>query len=81
LSSEKIGKIWKKGKLKCEMIWKIWKKIVKRYGKYGRKLRNVKWYGKYGRKASRIGIRYGKYGRKLWNDMENMENMEEKLFF
>jgi hypothetical protein len=19
----------------CEMIWKIWKKIVKRYGKYG----------------------------------------------
>jgi len=21
----------------CEMIWKIWKKIVKRYGKYGRK--------------------------------------------
>jgi hypothetical protein len=59
--------------LKCEMIWKIWKKIVKRYEKYGRKLRNVKWYGKYGRKASRIGIRYGKYGRKLWNDMEKME--------
>ena len=22
----------------CEMIWKIWKKIVKRYEKYGRKL-------------------------------------------
>jgi hypothetical protein len=22
-----------------EMIWKIWKKIVKRYGKYGRKVR------------------------------------------
>jgi hypothetical protein len=22
----------------CEMIWKIWKKIVKRYGKYGRKV-------------------------------------------
>ena len=21
----------------CEMIWKIWKKIVIRYGKYGRK--------------------------------------------
>ena len=19
----------------CEMIWKMWKKIVKRYGKYG----------------------------------------------
>jgi hypothetical protein len=22
----------------CEMIWKIWKKIVKRFGKYRRKL-------------------------------------------
>jgi hypothetical protein len=22
----------------CEMIWKIWKKIVKRYGKYGQQL-------------------------------------------
>jgi hypothetical protein len=33
----------------CEMIWKIWKKIVKRYG----------------RKASRIVIRYEKYRRKL----------------
>jgi hypothetical protein len=32
-------KIRKKGKLKCKMIWKIWKiqkKIVKRYEKYGR---------------------------------------------
>jgi hypothetical protein len=36
-----IWKIWKKGKLKCEMIRKIWKKIIKRfekYGKYGRKV-------------------------------------------
>jgi hypothetical protein len=33
------------------MISKIQKKIVKRYGKYGRK-------------ASRIVIRYEKYGRK-----------------
>jgi hypothetical protein len=24
-----IWKIWKKGRLKCEMIWKIQKKIVK----------------------------------------------------
>jgi hypothetical protein len=24
--------------LNCEKIWKIWKKIVKRYEKYGRKL-------------------------------------------
>jgi hypothetical protein len=37
--------------LKSEKIWKIQKKIVKRYGKYGRK-------------ASRIVIRYEKYGRK-----------------
>ena len=22
----------------CEMIWKIWKKIVNRFGKYGRKI-------------------------------------------
>jgi hypothetical protein len=28
----------KKSKLKCEMIWKIWKKIGKRYEKYGRKI-------------------------------------------
>jgi hypothetical protein len=36
-----IWKIWKKGKLKYEMIWKIWNKasrIVKRFGKYGRKV-------------------------------------------
>jgi hypothetical protein len=38
LNSDKIGKIWKKGKLNSEMMWKIWKKIVKRYGKYRRKL-------------------------------------------
>jgi hypothetical protein len=39
--------------MKCEMIWKIWKKIVKRYGNYGRKAsRIVKRFGKYGRKAS-----------------------------
>ena len=56
----------------CEMIWKIWKKIVKRFGKYGRK---ISWIVK----------RFGKYRWKLWNDMENMdemwndmENMEEK---
>jgi hypothetical protein len=35
------------------MIWKIWKKIVKRYGKYGRKVSSiVKRYGKCGRKIS-----------------------------
>jgi hypothetical protein len=31
-----IGKIWKKGKLNSEKIWKIQKKILKRYEKYGR---------------------------------------------
>ena len=44
LRSEKRRQIWKKSKLKCESnsekIWKIQKKIVKRYEKYG----------KYGRK-------------------------------
>jgi hypothetical protein len=35
---EMIGKIWKKHKLNSEKIWKIQKKIVKRYEKYGRKV-------------------------------------------
>jgi hypothetical protein len=33
-----IWKIWKKGKLNSEMIWKIQKKIVKKQGKYRRKV-------------------------------------------
>jgi hypothetical protein len=33
-----IGKIWKKSRLNSEKIWKIQKKIVKRYEKYGRKV-------------------------------------------
>ena len=37
-NSEKIGKIWKKPKLNSDKIWKIQKKIVKRYEKYGRKV-------------------------------------------
>ena len=41
LNSEKIWKIQKKSKLNSEkiyeMIWKIWKKIVKGQGIYGRK--------------------------------------------
>jgi hypothetical protein len=41
-----------KPKLNSEKIWKIQKKIVKRYGKYGRK-------------ASRIVIKFGKYRRQL----------------
>ena len=35
-----------------EMIWKIWTKIVKLFGKYGRK-------------ASRLVKRYETYGRKV----------------
>jgi hypothetical protein len=46
----------------CELIMKIWKKIVKRYCKYGRK---ASWivirYEKYRRKANWIVIRIGKY--------------------
>ena len=48
-NSEMIWKIWQKPKSNSEMIWKIWKnncekirkiqrKIVKRYGKYGRNI-------------------------------------------
>jgi hypothetical protein len=62
----------KKSRLNCEQISKTQKKIVK-------------WYGKYGRKVSWMVKRFGKHSRKLWNDMENMEemgndmeNMEEK---
>ena len=36
-NSEKIWKIWKKDKLNSDKLWQIRKKIVKRYGKYGRK--------------------------------------------
>ena len=37
-NSEKIWKMWKKSKLKYEMILKIWKKIEKIYEKYGRNI-------------------------------------------
>jgi hypothetical protein len=36
LNSKMLWKLCKKNKLNCEMIWKTEKKIVKRYGKYGR---------------------------------------------
>ena len=43
-NTEKILKIWKKGKSNSEKIWKIQKKIVKRYEKYGKKGSGiVKW--------------------------------------
>ena len=69
---EMIGITWEKSKLNSEKIWKIQKKIVKRYEKYGW---NVKWYGKYGRKVSWIVKRYGKYRSKLWEYMKNMDEM------
>ena len=76
----------------CEMIWKIWKKVVwdVKYGKYGR---NPSWigkrYGQYGRKASWIVKIYEKYGRNpssivKWYGKygkkywKDMENMEER---
>jgi hypothetical protein len=34
---EMISKIWKKSKLKSKKIWKIQKKVVQWYGKYGKK--------------------------------------------
>jgi hypothetical protein len=37
LNSEKIRKIRKKSRLNSERTWKIWKKIVKKYEKHGRK--------------------------------------------
>jgi hypothetical protein len=36
-NSEKIWKLWKKGKSNREKNWKIQKEIVKRYEKYGKK--------------------------------------------
>ena len=53
-------------KLKCDMIWKTWQKIVKRYEKYGRKASwIVKTYEKYVRNPSWIVKSFGKYGRKM----------------
>ena len=37
-NSEMILEIWNKGKSNSEKIWKIQKKIVKRYGNYERKI-------------------------------------------
>ena len=60
-----ILKILKKGKSNSEKIWKIQEKIVKRFGKYGKKVSwNVKWYWKYGRKVSWNVKWYGKCGKK-----------------
>jgi hypothetical protein len=38
LKCEMIWKIWKKDKSNSDKFWTIWKKIVKRYEKYGRKV-------------------------------------------
>jgi hypothetical protein len=49
--------------LNSDKIWRIQKKIVERYEKYGR---NPSW----------IVIRFGEYRRKLWKDMKNMEETQ-----
>jgi hypothetical protein len=49
LKCEMIWKIRKKSKLNSEKIWKIQEKIVKRHENYERKI--VKKYGKCGRKV------------------------------
>jgi hypothetical protein len=60
-------------------LWKIQKKIVKRYEKYGRNPSwNVKWYGKYGRKVSWNVKWYRKYGRKISWIVKDMEIMKER---
>ena len=51
-------KIRKKGKLNGEKIWKIQKKIVKRFGKYRRNNEKI------GKIKNKIGKRYGKYAGK-----------------
>jgi hypothetical protein len=50
-----------------EKIWKIQNKIVKRYGKYGRK-------------ASLIVKRYEKYGKEEGKDMEHIAENSEKIW-
>ena len=72
-----IGNIWKKPKLNSEKLWKIQKKIVKRYEKYGRKSRlNSEMIWKIWKKSKlnsemiwkiqkKIVKRYEKYGRKV----------------
>ena len=50
----------------CEIIWKIQKKLVKRYGNYERKISwIVKRFGKYRKYVSWILKRYEKFGRKV----------------
>jgi hypothetical protein len=60
------GKYGRKSKLNSEKIWKIQKKIEKRYGNYERK---IGWIVK----------RFRRYRRNLWNDLENIEENSEKI--
>jgi hypothetical protein len=51
----RYGKYGRTSQLNSEKIWKIQKKIVNWYEKYGGKVGwIVKWYGKYGRKVGWI---------------------------
>ena len=59
-----------------EMIWKIQMKIVKWFGKYGRKVSwNVKWIGKYKRKylLDRGNMEEKRKISWIWKYIENME--------
>ena len=65
-NSEKIWEIRKKGMLNSEMIWKTWKKILKRFGKYGRNISLIMRYGKYGRKDLENTEKNSKMIGKIW---------------
>ena len=64
-TEENSEKIWKKGKLKCEMILKIWKK--------GKSNSEKIW-----KIQKKIVKRYEKYGWKVGWIVYDMKNMEEK---
>ena len=75
LKCEMIWKIWKKPKLKCEKIWKIRNKPKFNSDKIWKiQKKIVKWYGKYGRNQSWRVKRLEKRQVEEWNDMENMED-------
>ena len=70
---EKIWKIRKKPKLNSEKIGKIWKKIVKWYGIYRRKLwsdmENIEENSEKWKDMENMEEKWVE----MWNDMENME--------
>jgi hypothetical protein len=59
LNSEKIWKIWKKGKLNSEMIWKIWNKSKLNSEKIWKIWKKAKWNILFF-SIFRMGTKYGK---------------------